>query len=166
MNALLCTNIAMGSLDSFSPSCPNGGILVLERIKERSKDYDFLFIINDSHQENDPEFKYLPRHMIKGESSTLQLTDYQSSLKSSHIQYLQKNTFSALGNDHNKKLILEYKFDEISISGFNLCFDGIATIMDVLDAKQKVKVEVDMMGCLTEDSYNLGEKYLKWIGVI
>ena len=128
-------------------------------IKSVINKYDMVFNVIDSHTIEDLEFKYIPPHMYRfGDSTPLHIDD-------PCVQVLNKNTLSAIKNNHLYKLIKDSKPDEICVVGFVLSFDVLFTILDLIDQKLFVTTNSTCISDLDDKHYELTLNYLKWINV-
>ncbi len=114
----------------------------LENIIKTSNNYQDIIIVNDSHKKDDPEFSYIPPHMIEGTLDALPLRLYVDKIKTNKIQILKKSTLSAVEKDHNRSLIVG-RYDAIHLAGFCASMDVWATLLDLVEAKQNVSVLAD-----------------------
>lgn len=157
-NLLLCLNVCRGIGNPhhwyFSPDVWK----VHNVIQSIADHYDTKFIINDKHSGDDPEFRFLPPHLDNEFDRMILSPRYES------FQILNKKTLNAIGNEHNKKLIVD-QFDTIDICGFNLSTDVIPTALGLLDHHQNFAVVVDGCGDIKSEMKEAGLKYLQTIGV-
>lgn len=137
----------------------------MDNIVKVSRYFDFCFVVNDNHSENDLEFNYLPKHMITGSQDVARLYHYDKQLESKNILFLKKNTLSAVHSEYNKNIILSNKFDKIVVGGFCGCLDVKATCLSLIDEKQNIFIMPDCIDDITEEHWSDTLKYLSFIGI-
>lgn len=162
-NCLIALNICFGSIKPYSIFCGIKPEQTINNIIEVSKDFDFLFIVNDNHDKNDSEFNHLPEHNIIGTSEVGRLTHFEKKFKSKYIQFLDKKTLSAVHSTHNKNIILSQRYDKIMVCGFSLSTDIIATCIDLIDEKRKVIIKPN---CCDDISIEQSKKSLEYLALI
>lgn len=149
MNCLLILNIFYK--DAFNIYTPDGYEKILASIIKESEKYDISILANDSHDYFDKEFKYLPRHCLNRDFSSIQNDSFIKQLSSKYFLSLSKNTLSAVGTEHNKQTILNYHFDRICVCGFSGCIDILPTCFDLIDMKMQVECKPDLIGDFSKE---------------
>jgi nicotinamidase-related amidase len=165
VNALICLNIALGILNSTSTYYCRCSNIILEKIAQESAKYDYTYFINDNHQENDKEFEYLPPHFLIKTPDIIRLPSIENKIQSQYFQILTKNTPSFLTNPHNRTLILNNSFDNVTLAGFTATIDIVASALDLLAYKQNAKVDVRLIGDFTDELKTKSINYLHYLNL-
>lgn len=164
-NALVILNYIYGYSRPFSlTSCPDF-YKVCKNISELSSVFDYCFILNDSHQDHNFEFKYLPKHCLENTEDSVMMPSLFSDLKSRHIQTIPKTTLNAFANEHISKTIKNYGFEKICLVGFSASIDILPSIIGSIDIKQDVYTIENALGDLTQDLKNDALKMIRFLGV-
>jgi hypothetical protein len=163
--ALIVTNFCFGSVRPHSIVCAEKPYIAIENIIKASKGFDFCFVVNDAHSKEDPEFNYLPSHMVNHGVDVARLHHFDRRLQSKYVQFLNKDTLSAIHNPHNKRIILGNQYDLIAVAGFSASTDIIATCLDLIDEKKKIAIIPSCIDDTIKDFRSKALNYLTFIGV-
>lgn len=166
MRALIATNVCYGVTQ---PSCWLYNTIeahqTLNNIAEASKSFGFCFFVNDLHYPDDPEFRYIPSHMIFGSPDVARLDWFEKKIRSYKFQFRTKNALSALrGNGLGHELKM-YGFDEIALAGFTASIDVLATALDLLQEGHKVFIIKDCIDDTKMEHKIHAVTYLKYLGI-
>lgn len=133
----------------------------IENIIKISHSFDDVYVINDYHNKNDSEFKYLPPHCDSFGSA--RLYSYEKQLKQP-FTYLSKNTLSPFYNEHVVKSILK-SGTKVCVVGFLASIDIIATCLDLIQRGVEVLTDFSAINDSDEKNLELAKNYLTLIGV-
>ncbi len=163
-NCLVVLNMQYACIRPYSVvSCENA-YNVIENIIKVSQGYNSCFIINDNHKNSDTEFNFLPPHAVT-EEDKVRLPNLENRINIKNIEFLDKSHLSAIHSEHNRLLILNNKYDIITISGFSTSLDVIPTALSFLAYGQNINIIEECTGDLSEDRKNKSIDYMKFIGV-
>lgn len=135
---------------------------VIKNIVKLSKQFDYCFLVNDEHHEEDTEFNYLPPHCIVGSVDCTRLTKYERQIKSKYFQFLKKNTLSAIYNKHNRKLISQFK--SVHLAGFIASFDILSTTLDLVNRGQNCVLYKSCISDMVPQRKQMTFNQLGWLG--
>jgi hypothetical protein len=161
----LILNLCFGSVRPYSVSSGSQPYITIENIIKVSKDFDFCFVINDNHSKDDIEFTYLPPHIVKGGVDVGRLHYLDRRLQSKYVQFLTKNTLSAIHDEHNKKTILSRDYSLIAITGFSASTDITATCLNLIDEKKKIAIIPSCVDDSIKDYKTKAINYLTYLGI-
>ena len=88
---------------------------IIEKIKRAKANGDLIVAFRDCHDENDEEFKFYPKHCIKGSWESEIIDELKPYLKDSII--IDKNTTNGLKTKEFEALIKRFSFDNIEVTG-------------------------------------------------
>lgn len=164
MNCLLILNIFLQ--DQYNIYTPIEYKKLLNEITDFSHRFEFTILVNDSHQEEDKEFQYLPPHALKNKYQNLRNYEFEKSLKSLNFLFLTKNTLSALQSTHNRETILSYHFDQVCVGGMSGCIDVVPTCLDLIDLQQNVIVYPHLVGDFSPEYQTKAIEYLNIFNIV
>jgi nicotinamidase-related amidase len=159
MDILLSLNLCFGYQRGLSIFSCDEFYQVYNRIIERSKDFEYCFIINDLHSPDDGEFSFLPKHCIKGSHDCLTFPHLESQIKSKYVIKLSKSTLSAVKNQHNLQTILSTNPKGIYVSGFSTSIDLVPTVLDLLGLCD-IHVDQALTGDISKEHKDRALQYL------
>jgi nicotinamidase-related amidase len=133
-------------------------------IIQKSKDHRHIFLVNDAHSSHDAEFEYIPPHFVRDKFNYDNTPDLNTVKEFKNPTFLTKETLSAVADRHNREVLLNTS-SNVTVCGFFMSFDIIATVLGMIDAKMKVEIFPDGIGDVTMDKKNKGLELLKWVGV-
>ncbi len=165
MNALIVLNLAYGVIRPLSLTFCENVHQTINNIVDLSKEFDFCFLINDNHSQNDNEFRYLPPHMISVQDKG-KLLNIEPKLSSRNRPItLYKNTLNAFNSRDNKEHVLGYNFDSICIAGFSATLDVVPTTLGIMDFHPNVFISELCVGDISLGHKSKALDYLNFLGV-
>ena len=164
MKLLLCCNVALGYVKNIGPFyCPESK-KVCDNIIKLSEEVDVTLFINDEHIPCDPEFDYLPPHMIEGDHDCLRIYTIERRIKS-EFYFLRKNFLSAIKSQHNRDIYMGMCPTTTILGGFLCSYDILATAMDVIQSNHKVEIYKDACGDVDAATKERAIGILGWMGI-
>jgi hypothetical protein len=141
---------------------------VINRIIEVSKHFDFCFVVNDNHNKNDIEFKYLPPHSIRDTQDTVRLLDLEKKISSKYFYVMTKATLSGFNHRmqevfYQPNSLLENS--KIYVAGFNASTDIIATCLSLIDSKHDIAIIPSCIDDVDKTVKETALNYLKYLGI-
>lgn len=158
-DCLVILNLCYGVIRELSIFHCKEAWQIIDNIIKESENYNNCLIINDLHQNDDLEFKYLPPHMISISEDTCRLYNIEKQLKCPFKQFYNKKTFSPLKNEHLRKLIMDY--DNILVSGFSLTFDIVPTVLDLITFGKNTKINKNCVGDISTEHKNKALEFIE-----
>ena len=165
IKTLVALNMNMGTTDPFHTLCCHNAHGVCDKIVEASRGFDYFFTINDAHNIDDNEFKYLPSHRIRGQDDSILLTNYYNQIECPKA-VLSKNTLNGVFSKHNQQIISSVKPGLIRVCGFCTTSDVMSTSLAMMDLGFTVDVRANLVSDLTEDLSDEGCGILKFLGIL
>lgn len=163
MNGLILTNVCYGTINPTCPLYCEGALIILENIITAIKDYDIVFVVNDSHYDYHSELKYLPPHMLY-QTEDCENLEWEKQFKNK-ILNLKKHHLSALSSRHNQELIQGYRFKKLTIGGFCGHLDVLATCIDIIKTGIGFGVDPELVGDVSDEKKQWGLDYFKWLNL-
>ena len=130
MKCLICLNLLYAISRLSSPIHCFNHYEVTKKIIERSKSFDYLFVVNDRHGINDKEFDILPKHCTTDiECSRLDMNFGHKA------NWFDKKELDVFKSSHINLLLKNLNIDDIYLCGFVGC-------LDILESAKNRKVSV------------------------
>lgn len=166
MDTLIINNLTYGSIRTYSIVASVNAFKVINNLIKISSQFDYCFILNDSHKKDDYEFKYLPPHRVEQSNDTILLKEIIDQLKCKYVQILNKDTLSGFENKHIKETILSTNSDRYCIAGFCTTIDLVPLAISLIDSKKQVCIDPACCEDVSDEINSLGLDYLtKILGI-
>lgn len=164
MRALIILNWCYGIARPYSPVFCQDVHKVGQQIKRCAHLFDRTFIFNDRHSEIDPEFKYLPPHMVEG-TPDCEPMDTEG-FKRFYLTH--KLGLSAVGGSskfNSRHFSPESDIYEVMVAGFNGLTDIVPTCIDLMGLMPKIFVSEQCFGDLSILHKERATEYLQFLGI-
>lgn len=137
---------------------------ITEKINEYQDAHDTIFIICDSHTQNDPEFKLFPKHAVTGTWGCMvvpEIADVFCLFNVSNFPVvIGKNTFDAFHKTSLLDMLKRSNIDTVEIVG---CCTSICVGATAMEAgKHGISVEIPS-NCVADFDQEAHEFFLKYL---
>jgi nicotinamidase-related amidase len=139
--------------------CPRSNIII-ENLCRIKHEYTKILFMNDAHKENDPEFQYIPSHLLIGTIEQKLLADCY--FKNARV--IEKNTpcgFENRSGINIKPLLV----GEVHLAGFLTSWDVLGTAMDLIKMQVDFSVLEPLCADITEERHDRAIRLLRENGV-